>query len=436
MAGRRSGNKKIGSGDITGDQGVAFIHGVVAEMKFLWKALGPPEAGIDGHIELRDDISGEVHNAHILVQSKAGKSYFVNENDASFEFLCDEADLRYWLSGNFPVILVVSRNGKEGYWKALKDYFNDPKRLATRRVIFSKAEDRFDIGARTRLIEIGEPPGAGLHIAPIPKREQLISNLLPVQLNCESVFLASTPVSSEADFDRRAVENSDRKPYWAVHEHTVTSFTDLREPAFKNLVDDGSVEEFSTADFSDPELQGRFIHLMNRCLRQYLLQLDIAFHRHRELFYFESFAKNRPRSFAYQSIKERTTRDVVTWKGGNGKFQLYCRHCAADLRFRCYDGEWFLEITPNYIFTTDGYHGSKFSSSLLRGIKQLEKNKAVLGQTLMWCDLLSLDQGLMKEDRPINFGKLLRDDLPCGIDDKDWLPPKLVPADEEGDLFS
>ncbi|ASC73673.1 hypothetical protein XM38_046450 [Halomicronema hongdechloris C2206] len=63
--------KKIGKRDITGQKGINVIEEIVLEMGFLWYPTGGVEAGIDGFIEIRDDVTEEVTNSIIQVQGKA-----------------------------------------------------------------------------------------------------------------------------------------------------------------------------------------------------------------------------------------------------------------------------------------------------------------------------------------------------------------------------
>src|SRR5688572_24158684 len=100
--------KKIASTTLLGERGVNLIAGLVMEMGLVWYPTGTVEAGIDGHIELRDAATGEVHNVVIGVQSKATDRPFANEDGTGFDYYCDPRDLEYWLKGNLPVILVVS----------------------------------------------------------------------------------------------------------------------------------------------------------------------------------------------------------------------------------------------------------------------------------------------------------------------------------------
>jgi hypothetical protein len=115
------------------------------------------------------------------VQSKATTNPFQAETDSGFDYLCSEKDLDYWMRGNAPVILVVSRpRSEEAYWVSIKDYFADPKRRAARKVRFDKDRDRFDEGCAAALAELAVPQGAGLYFAPSPAAETVYSNLLRV----------------------------------------------------------------------------------------------------------------------------------------------------------------------------------------------------------------------------------------------------------------
>lgn len=149
--------KKISRSDIIGDKGIALIHRLVLDMGFVWNPTGL-EAGIDGYIEIRDEATGEVANCILQVQSKATASPFAAETADGFHFVCDDRDLDYWLGGNAPVVLIVSRPDKnEAYWVSIKDYFSDPARRKQRIVQFDKRTDRFDRTCRERLCNLRAP---------------------------------------------------------------------------------------------------------------------------------------------------------------------------------------------------------------------------------------------------------------------------------------
>jgi hypothetical protein len=90
--------------------------------------------------------------------------------------------------------------------------------------------------------------------------------------------------------------------------------------------------------------------------------------------------------------------------------------------FRQLDGEWFLEITPTYRFTRDGYELDIFHENRLKGIKQLEGNRAVLSCVLFWADFMRPRSDLFASAAPpIRFGQLAALDCAVGVDDKLWL---------------
>ena len=84
--------KRITHQQITGQQGVNFVEGVVLEMGFIWHPTNAAlEAGIDGIIEIRDPVTGDVTNNIIQVQVKAGKQVWVSAVTISeFCYLCQE----------------------------------------------------------------------------------------------------------------------------------------------------------------------------------------------------------------------------------------------------------------------------------------------------------------------------------------------------------
>lgn len=162
--------KKILQSDITGERGVNLVQRIVLEMGFLWHPIGGVEAGIDGVVELRDDVTGEVTNSIIQVQSKATKGGFTAETSEGFTYLYSEKDLNYWIQGNAPVILIVSRpDTNEAYWVSVKDYFKDLERRKTRKIHFDKRQHRFNADCKAALMSLALPRDAGIYLAPPPK---------------------------------------------------------------------------------------------------------------------------------------------------------------------------------------------------------------------------------------------------------------------------
>jgi hypothetical protein len=84
------------------------------------------------------------------------------------------------------------------------------------------------------------------------------------------------------------------------------------------------------------------------------------------------------------------------------------------------DRNWFLQITPTYRFTKDGYRDSRFSAEALSGIKRLENNQAVHGQVVMWAEFLQ-KVTLFSKYNLIKFDPLMQFTADSGFNDVDWV---------------
>ena len=128
-------------------------------MGFTWHER-KTDAGIDGEIELRNPVTGEVANRLILIQSKASDRRFPGENDRSFHFLCKQADVAYWMSADGPVLLICSHpQTGDAWWMHVQGWFSDPAHRASGRIDFDKRTQRFDTDAAHRLLNLADPHG-------------------------------------------------------------------------------------------------------------------------------------------------------------------------------------------------------------------------------------------------------------------------------------
>ena len=244
--------KKIDQRKLTGQLGINLIERIALRMGFAWHATNSElDAGIDGYIEIRDPISEEATNCIVQVQSRARRE-FASETATSFEYLCEERDLRYWTEGNAPVILVVSRSrSDEAYWVSVKQYFEDPTRKASRRIVFDKTAQRFTEECRQQLIDLAVPVDSGIYFAPLPKAERLISNLLPVTHYPTQVYSGTTDARYPGQIWARAKELGIRiGGEWLLKGKQLISFHDLREPPWEEFCDRGNVEIDFTVDWA------------------------------------------------------------------------------------------------------------------------------------------------------------------------------------------
>lgn len=105
-----------------------------------------------------------------------------------------------------------------------------------------------------------------------------------------------------------------------------------------------------------------------------------------------------------------------------GKFSYY-RHHAFRYQFLRLEGKWYLEITPTYHYTRDGYRVSSFYEDLVKGIKRIESNEAVFRQVMFWSKVLQHDKTQFFEEQSypyFKFGGLLEFPFDYGVVDGLW----------------
>jgi hypothetical protein len=434
--------KKIHQSDITGQKGVNLIEKVVLEMGFLWHATGGIEAGVDGWIEIRDSETGEVLNSVIQVQSKATKNPFQAETATSFQYLCDERDLDYWLRGNVPFILVVSRpSNNEAYWVSIKDYFRDPVRRKSRRIIFDKRTNRFDVTCKSSLLQMAIPADAGIYFTPPPKHEKLFSNLLVVSTFFKHIYAAETQHRAPQQLSSALREI---EPYpsriWLLKDKLLYSPHNLAEAPWNKVCDTSTVHTISAEDWafsSDADRRRDFVRLLYAVLLDKLGRARVGYSKLQGCYYFKANQDLSLRYYRYRSQQHLTRRVVVTRYNNSGF--VWFRHCAFEGRFRLFEGTWYLEISPTYYFTQDGRLPWRFYEDWLSGIKRRQKNHAVLGEVIMWARLLEepRDLDLFAHRHPfLGFGQLQTFELDAGIYDSLWLPSEqALQADKELDAY-
>jgi hypothetical protein len=427
--------KRILASGILGQQGINLVERIVLKMGFLWHPTGGLEAGTDGFVEIRDAASGEVTNSVLQVQSRAFTGAFTAETEHTFEYLCGQKDLDYWLSGNVPFILVVSRPGREeAYWVSIKDYFKDPSLRKSRRIVFDKHTDRFTAECSARLIEIAVPRDAGLYFEPAPAQEKLYSNLLNVEHYAPSLWVASTDFRVRQEvFDEAKRLGVYLGSEWFFSSGQIFSFLDLREPPLDRFCDQGTVEQFDSEEWAlsdDPERRKQLVRLLNLALKQKLYQLSMLYSSDLELYYFRATRNLRPRTISYRSLARGRPRTVFKAypKAKDPKEIAYYRHSAFEGQFHRIEGKWYLEITPTYYFTSDGKQLHPFYEGYLTGIKRLEHNSAVLGQLLLFADHLTTPGDMYNPEYPLlRFGALATFDIGVSINDELWLPSEEEP---------
>jgi hypothetical protein len=386
------------------------------------------EVGIDGFIELFDPVSRESLGKVLAVQSKVVTT-FRNETDTSFDYWCDQRDLDYWLRGNTPVILVVSRpTTNEAYWISIKDYFSKPANEPGTRVHFLKNENAFTRECLPELVNLGRPTYAGLYLPPIPRKERLHSNLLHLEGTPPKIYLGSTEhrkpytVWAALRDSARTVDGA-----WLLHDRKLMSFHDLSEEPWSKTCDPGTVEAFDTSEWAtsdDPDRWRQFVELLSRSLASQLNGVA-RYWPLEECFAYLGTPEDGTRRVTYASLKRQSAMAAVT------KFTIkskeltfvHLRHMAFRGQFRRLEAQWYLEITPTYRFTFDGLHLDRFHEERLKTIKRIEGNRAVLSAVLFWAHMLRGEKHLFDHGqtaRLLRFGDLLSFGATTGLDDSRW----------------
>jgi len=420
--------KKYTQQTLLGQQGINLIEKRVLQMGWVWNSTNI-EAGIDGYIEIRDPATGRATNIILQVQSKA-LSQFYGETDTSFEYVCSPRDLEYWLSGNAPVILVVSRpSSEEAYWVSIKTYFNTPARRRERRVTFDKRRDKFDIDARDGLAQLAMPKFLGIYLTPPPRPETLHSNLLEVKAFPQNMYRANTELRDGREIRKVLGYGDDAPDSWFFRSGQVVSFQPFDATVWESVIEQGTEERFNMEEWAYSHERSRvneFLELMFYALRAKLRPLGVGYFREGDYFYFTATPDLKPQRVEYKSFRKNATRTV--FQGFPSKddptHMRFYRHLAFEPQFLNFGKTWYLAITPTYHFTFDGWQQHKWYESKLKGIKALEKNPAVLGQVAFWASLLRESAtGLFKESQTsaLAFGDLVSQPLEAGINETLWL---------------
>lgn len=421
--------KKITNENLLGQRGINLIEECVLSMGFAWHPTNQAvEAGIDGHVELRNPDSEQALNLIVAIQSKA-RTDLSGETADSFTFYCDQRDIDYWLQGNIPVLLVVSRpTTREAYWVNVKQYFADPKTRQAKKIVFKKTEDRFDASVRDKLFAIARPLDSGLYLAPLPRSEQLLPNLLPVVLPTANICFAKTTYRDSRDVTR-VINAKNMYPGldWILHGNQIVSFRPLDQTPWTLVCDPASVKYRPTttlANSGDPDERYLFVRLLGRCLEAKCRDLDIRFDGHREIFFFEDTDRLSTKTITFKSTARQSYRTVFeAYRDKETGKVRFCRHLAFEGHFRRLGTDWYLELTPTYRFTWDGRKPDRFADDRLKGIKRLERNRAVIGQLLTWIDILTqADNDLFRNNYPhLTFTRPPLQTLDVGINDDVWI---------------
>jgi hypothetical protein len=212
---------------------------------------------------------------------------------------------------------------------------------------------------------------------------------------------------------------------WLLKEKRLVSFRDLTEYPWDQVCDRGTVEDFEAVEWAlatDPDRRRDFVQLLNGALREKVFP-EVRFWDELKVFAFAAPRDLRKKSIKYVSRARTGRRTVfeVYSKEIDGRTFTHYRHVAMGARFRRYEDRWYLEITPTYLYTSDGRRLHRLHAEWLKGIKRLERNNAVRQQLLLWANYLQHDGDLFNRPSPyLSFGRLRDFVLDVGIEDRAW----------------
>ncbi len=422
-----------------GEQGIALIAQVVADMKHIWRpGGGATDFGIDGEIELRDPGTGEVQNFRIGVQSRATTLKWPGETSERFYYTPTKKHIEYWLSSNQPVLLICSRpTTGEIYWRSIQEWASDAALRATRRVTFDKSRDVFDERARDLLFNLRataedrvEPP------TPAWTAEAVLLNLMPVIWHRDNLYSAKVPTGDAETL------------FAPAHERKVHDFSAvLRDGLVWSLSPfyDGFLDAIGATELKCTQLEPRLgssavedLNLIRDLTRRRLISdhhRRISWHGKKHLAYFRIRGMaDEWHSVVYRWSGRSSGRTVVvaqeakTREGHTGY-----RHDAATITVRRLDDQWYVQIRPTYLFTWDGVKVSSHHDSALSAIKKIETHPAVSQALRMWAHLLveklTLDA---KQTEPFTLAPLVSTSSPRSITDRTWkrVSPKELGYDD------
>jgi hypothetical protein len=254
----------------------------------------------------------------------------------------------------------------------VKDYFKaHPQQRASRRILFDREADRFEVACAPALWELARPRVDGLHLGTPPVHETLVMNLLPVEGFPHTIYAADAGIERAAD--ARAIwrdVSGDWPRDWILWSGRIYSFTDPTTGMLSRLRS-GPVSSFPTTDWAEDEddnRRHRLVWLLKGALSG---QMRPALRASKELTW---VAPTDDLPVVIDIPDTSTTRTLVKQYLRDDGSVRYVRHLAFVPTFVQYEEQWYLELTPSYHFTRDGYEPDFYAASHRSGIKRIERH--------------------------------------------------------------
>ncbi|KAB2805361.1 DUF4365 domain-containing protein [Pimelobacter simplex] len=324
-----------------------------------------------------------------------------------------------------PVLLVCSHPKRgEAWWAHIQSYFADPARRASGRVDFNKITMSLEGDVSDRLFAVADPHGRAHTPVADLRDETLESNLLPVTM--PDVFWAydAAVTLPRKVYDLQRESSLDIRDDFTLFGGRLLTWSPVEDTALAGAVNgDPTIEATGELLDGSPDSERVLVRLLNNAFRQDLRD-DCAFHGKRHMLYFRATDDLSPRSWNTSGTHWRSVFKPHAKKTNPSQVSYY-KHAGLKWQFLNLDDDWFCALTPDYYYSIDGYRESRFTAQYLSGIKRLERNPAVLGETRMWAAILAGREGghdslFSQNERILDFGKLVTFDTDRGIDEAKW----------------
>ena len=220
--------------------------------------------------------------------------------------------------------------------------------------------------------------GWGVSFPPLRSGENGHLNLLEVILP-RKIYVGASSFKAGGAALRELLEHDDRPPDdWVIRGGQFMSFRDPRDGPLAHIVDVGSVEPFDSDETAFPDDESDEHTIIDLLRRTLIAQLDgiLAYSRPQRAFFFAARSETIERAYFSRSLKNRTSATVVKQYKRDRKV-VYVRHHAFEPRFWRIGNQWYLSITPTFVFTWDGFRPDRFGASRLAGKKKLEHQAAL-----------------------------------------------------------
>jgi hypothetical protein len=319
---------------------------------------------IDGEIRVVQGI--EITGKGFKYQLKAGKSYITRDTTEAIRVRVERKYVDAWLAMDEPVVLFFYEpTTKIIYWKAVQPFIRVQSALLKKPgeyvvIPFNKKRDLLDRSAFGDLTLVASSEFQYHKIIYAEdEHELMISNRFPILHLPQFVCAARTEYTYQGNI------TSELKDYYAFWlepgkdgkgHHTLWTFSDLANPnvELRRFCEAGAAERFNVSDISP----AKFVTLLNKVLFINAIQMDLLAKGDRFAFSPRVLKSPETNKFKYIALKggeEERTKIYIQHLNGRTEY----KHHAVKLRVVNEDGQWFLEIEPDWYFSYPGQEVSR-----------------------------------------------------------------------------